>query len=283
MKFSLIVATLGRKNELEEMLYSLNECDFNLNEIEIILVDQNPPGYLDSTLKTISLKNIKHLVSSQKGLSLNRNIGIEHATGEIICFPDDDCKFYPDTFSTVDNYLKNPGLNFCIGKIFDRSTNKNIIKKWPNNKFRINKFNSYFVNSSITLFVKKYSAIEFDDLMGVGASFGSCEDADYIYRLLEKKNLGYYFPDIHMWHPSPVPQKISLDKVYRYASGFGFFIRKDCDFVKVILFFLLILKKTLQAILNYKIQLYPKDYFKKYFSGLIFGLTHKKLPCRHQK
>ena len=114
-------------------------------------------------------------------MSLNRNIVLKKAKGDIICFPDDDCKFYDNTLIEVIHTMnKNNNVNFCSGQIYDRVNKKDIIRKWPKKKFIINKLNSYFINSSITLFVKKEYILKFDEKLGVGAKFGSCEDADLI-------------------------------------------------------------------------------------------------------
>ena len=46
------------------------------------------------------------------------------------------------------------------------------------------------------MFIKKEYILNFDENLGVGARFGSCEDADLIYKILEK---GIYTPKIELW------------------------------------------------------------------------------------
>lgn len=273
MKYSLIVATLGRYSELKEMLLTIASQKFDLNNIEIIIIDQNQKGFLDEIIQEFDNLNLIHIHSTLKGLSINRNIGLKYCTGDIICFPDDDCKFYDDTLIEVVNILdKDVNIEFCIGQIYDRTNKKDIIRKWPKKEFQVNKFNSYFINSSITLFVKKDFILNFDENLGVGAKFGSCEDADLIYRILENKAKGIYTPRIALWHPEPNYQEISLIKVKNYASGFGYFVRKRTDTVKVFLLILLLCKKIMQLMLNILNHKYQKNYFRTFFSGLIDGL-----------
>ena len=275
MKFSLIIATLGRKVELDNLLQSVLSQNYKLSEIEIIIVDQNEKGFLNDIIEKFDTLNIVYIHSENKGLSLNRNIGLKRAIGEIICFSDDDCLFYKDTLDNVVDILKDKVVGFCIGRIYDREHNKDIIKKWPKKEFPINKFNSYFVNSSITLFVKKEDILYFDENLGVGAKYGSCEDADYIYRLLENKIKGIYTPKIELWHPEVNYRNIPLCKVKNYASGFGYFIRKDTDLTKRLLLLLLISKKCIQMIFNIVNKRFQKNYFKYYFNGLNNGLKEK--------
>jgi len=275
MRYSLVIATLGRKNELLEVIESVKNSNCDISKIEIIIVDQNEKCFLNKELLEFKGLNIKHIHSDIKGLSYNRNIGLKHAVGDIICFPDDDCKFYENTLNEVSNILSNSNIDFCMGQIYDRETKKDIIKKWSKKELKVNRFNSYFINSSITMFIKKQFILDFDEKLGVGAKFGSCEDADFIYRILENKANGIYTPKIELWHPEPNYQEISLEKVKNYASGFGYFIRKNTDTIKVLLLVLLIGKKVMQFILNFSNKRFQKGYFKSFFDGLFSGLVYK--------
>lgn len=275
MKYSLIIATLGRKKELLEVIESIKNSDYDRSNLEIIIVDQNEKGFLDEELSKFEGLNIKHIRSDIKGLSYNRNIGLRYATGDIICFPDDDCKFYENTLLEVSNILLDSNMDFCMGQIYDREIKKDVIKKWSKKEFKVNRFNSYFINSSITMFIKKEYILNFDENLGVGARFGSCEDADLIYRILENNAKGIYTPKIELWHPKPNYQEISLEKVKNYASGFGYFVRKNTDVIKVLLLFLLVGKKTIQFMMNILNKRFQKGYFKSFFSGLFTGLMYK--------
>lgn len=271
MRFSLIVATLGRKQEISNFLSSLLRLDYDLSELEVILVDQNQYGFLTDIISCFNGLNIVHLNSARKGLSYNRNLGIKLAKGEIICFPDDDCEFYSDTLKQVDNAFE-ANIDFCLGRIFDRSLNSNVIKAWPNYSKKITPFASYFLSSSITLFVSNSCLIFFDEKMGVGAQYGSCEDADYIYRLASSGARGWYLPIVEVWHPMPNTIEVSLDKVFSYASGFGYFVSSNFDKVKIIFLFLLIGKKSFQFVANLFFVKFRRGYFKAYISGLRHGL-----------
>src|SRR5262249_2604201 len=93
---SLVTCTLGdRKERLARLLQSLAPQGFRA--FELIVVDQNPPGYIDEILQTCGAGlRIKH-VRSAPGLSAARNVGLAQANGQIVGFPDDDCWYLPDT------------------------------------------------------------------------------------------------------------------------------------------------------------------------------------------
>jgi glycosyltransferase involved in cell wall biosynthesis len=273
--FTLIVATKGRLEEVGCLLGSVAKVKYDKNLIQLIIVDQNAEGFLDSIIEEHADINILHIRSDISGLSFNRNIGLRYAEGDIICFPDDDCLFYEDSFAQVSRVLDDSNLDFCVGRIYDRNNGKNVIKKWPKSSFNVGKFNSYFINSSITMFFRKSVVLDFDENLGVGAAYGSCEDADFLYRIVQSGAAGVYTPAIEVWHPDVSIQDIPLDKVRKYASGFGYFIRKDLDFTKVILLILLIIKKILQLVVGLLNGRYKRGYFKSFFGGLLDGFFKK--------
>ena len=79
MKFSLVLATYGRLDELELFLNSLLEQSIGLDAFELIVVDQNDVIDLGPLLQKFSaFFPLVHIRSAIKGLSLNRKIGRAH-------------------------------------------------------------------------------------------------------------------------------------------------------------------------------------------------------------
>lgn len=276
MKISLILCTLNRIIEVEEFLKSAINAYNDKFELEIILMDQNSDSRLMpivNKFEKYSFLKLVHIKSNLKGLAINRNKGIEISTGDILAFPDDDCTYYTNTLTSVYDFYKGKNKKYSIlGRIYSRDENCNIIKNWPKKKRDINKFNFYLFSSSITLFTNN-KKIKFDERLGVGSIYGSCEDPDYIYSHLKNRISIYYLPNIEVWHPKPDLINISNDKVYDYANGFGFFCRKNLDIYMCILLIECLGYKFIQLILkrgNFK-----KNYFSFFFSGLIAGFLCK--------
>lgn len=215
--------------------------------------------------------------SNDLGLSLNRNFGLQFATGDIIGFPDDDCTYYPDTLENILNCfldVKFKNNDAVLGQIFDNHTHQPIIKSWPQKNTKVTIFNFYKLSSSITLFCKK-NKMKFNESMGAGTKFGSCEDTDYIYNMLVLKKKLIYCPSVKVWHPEINYNEASLKRVESYASGLGYFIANEINFLKVGLLLGCILKKGKQAIISQSC--YRTGYFRNYFKGLIRGLQQKKI------
>lgn len=103
MKFSLIVCTLGRFDDIDVLFASFIKQKYK--HFEVILVDQNEDGYLTPILNKYEGAFPLTHVKSPKGLSIARNNGMKYVTGDIVCFPDDDCYYSEDTLEIVKNFL----------------------------------------------------------------------------------------------------------------------------------------------------------------------------------
>jgi hypothetical protein len=267
--------TVNRKKEVFDFIESLaQQWGLNALKLNLYIIDQNKEEIL-CDLDTISHDNIKiiYTKSADKGLSLNRNYGLDKINRGIVSFPDDDCVYFEDTLKSVIDYFDaNPTVDIVIGRIFDRRLNKNIIKNWPEHDVVVNKFNFYQLSSSITIFCRDKPSIQFDSRLGAGSKFGSCEDPDFLYRLLKLEKKVVYTPSIDVWHPEPDVTHISLQKVQAYACGFGAFVNKEFDLIKMYLLLACVAKKSYQYLFLKKN--YSKGYFKAFFKGLYYGLIN---------
>lgn len=236
-KFSLILATYGRESEVKEFLESVSNSNYDKRLIEIIIVDQNEKINLMNIVdKYKKLLNIKYIKSKVKGLSINRNIGLKEATGEIIAFPDDDCEYLVETFQIL-NKLFIDDIDVLMGRIVERDGSDSL-RSWPKEKIKITENNFYSKCSSVTLFIRRETGIYyFDEELGVGQYFGACEDASIIYKNTKKKLNVIYNPEICIYHPHYDSSKnMSNEKIQSYGLGFGAMVRKNFSLSMAILF-----------------------------------------------
>ena len=235
------MATYGRDFEIDKAFESFCTQDIGSSNFEIILVDQNTKIDLSPIVaKYADSLRIIHIRSSKKGLSHNRNIGLLRAQGDYVCFPDDDCTYYPDTLNRALYHLKSSNSNAVFGAIRDRTNGENIIRNWPSKNRRLTRYNFFSLYSSITVFCKK-NELTFNENLGAGCYFGACEDSEYTYNLI--KNLGrcYYFTDIEVWHPKVGLEQFTKEKNISYGLGFGAFSAlHKFDFFILRLFFMAI-------------------------------------------
>jgi len=273
------MATYGREIEVDNFLKSILNSKFDISSVQIIIVDQNEKidlaKYIDTYNNTL---NILHIKSNVRGLSQNRNIGLKKAEGEIIAFPDDDCEYLPDTLLNVYNLFESRYSDVIMGKIVERDGSDSL-RKWPKKEMKISKSNFFTKCSSVTMFIRSMGEIlEFNEKLGVGNIFGSCEDSDMLYNLLKKKNICKYNFNIEIYHPHYDNSKnMDCEKVKRYGLGFGGFVRSNLDINLIILFFQIITYHFIKVIIG--IITFNKEKIKKSWisaiSRIIGIITYK--------
>ena len=105
MKFSVIVPTFKRKDEVEELLDSLTKSGFK--DFEVILADGSPDEILVPVINNYATKlKIIHIHRPLLGISESRNLGTESAAGDYVLFFDSDCVIPSDYFLKVNSFIE---------------------------------------------------------------------------------------------------------------------------------------------------------------------------------
>lgn len=272
---SLVLATIGRKEELRFFFESLHKQTHN--NFEVIISDQNTDGEINSLVDLFSNKiNIQYL-KCEIGLSRARNMGLKRAKGEIIAFPDDDCWYQPDLLERVaDLFFYHPEWDGVCG--IAKSGIGNVSRwKWDKNPGRIDRNNIWQRCRSITIFLKTNvikDVGEFDVNLGLGSEtkWISGEETDYILRAIEKGFNIQYYPEIVVNHPDHIPDfnRAEITKGRGYGLGMGKVMRKHHYPIRfVIIQFLSPLGSSIKAI--FKFNLSRARYFLNVSIGRIFG------------
>jgi glycosyltransferase involved in cell wall biosynthesis len=113
MRISIIICTYGRTAALRALLESLEAQSYG--NFETLIIDGNEePSPAHSTVHTFlqSSGNTLQvdLVASGKGLTRQRNVGLDRAKGELICFLDDDVTLPEDFLLRVANIFEQPEM-----------------------------------------------------------------------------------------------------------------------------------------------------------------------------
>jgi len=230
MKFSLIVPTKGRVQELERLFRSL--AMQTLTDFEVIISDQNDDDRLVKLVqKFSSTRRILHL-RSDHGISRARNVGIARASGEIVCFPDDDCAYPPHLLEHASAFFdQHPEYAFLTGRSYS-DDGKDAIARHDSRASKIFRTRIHRQCIEHAFFIRKAALgdLLFDEAMGVGAPtpWQADEGPDLMLRLEAKQAHGYYDPSIAVWHPrsSDTSNPLIFNRAYRYACGNGYFLRK---------------------------------------------------------
>lgn len=103
IRLSVVTPTFRRPNEVLELIHNIEKQ--SLLPDELILVDGNPPGE-DDTERIVSQLvsslpfNLKY-IRRGGGTAIQRNIGIDAASGRFIALIDDDIRMEPDFFEQI--------------------------------------------------------------------------------------------------------------------------------------------------------------------------------------
>lgn len=229
MKFSLIMGTLGRKEEVRAFLASLRRQDHR--DFELLIVDQNP----DDRLAEVIDQYRRHFrilrYRSAPGLSRARNVGLRYATGDVVAFPDDDC-WYPDgLLSYVAARLKaQPSLDGLTGRFVDGAGRSE--GRWLGHSQPLDRFNVWRGAISFSIFLRR-PLVEriggFDEALGVGAGtpWGAGEETEYLLRGLQTGGRVEYDHDLVLRHPVKTAGfgPDAIERQCRYEAGLGRVIR----------------------------------------------------------
>jgi len=217
--FSLLVATLDRIEEPRRLLASLTAQ--SCHDFEILIADQNPPGFLDGLYAEFQDRLQLRVISvPNKGLSLARNALLPHARGTFIAFPDDDCWYRSDTLEQAATFFTmNPQVHGLLGQWHDPDSSFRLQPLRPGHA--ITRFWAIKRGLSITQFYRKevVDAVgDFDPEFGVPHS--ASEDTDYLLRALARGFIVVSAPSVQIYHPDAYQKPShSLEKVRSYSAS----------------------------------------------------------------
>ena len=226
MYLSIIVPTLGRSTELVAALQSLEPMI--TNDVEVIIIDQNPEGFLQRVIPADLQAKISIHHIDEKGASNARNAGIALASGEFINFCDDDAVVEPELPKRIAaGFAKYPQASMISFRVFDLKEDVVCMIPFPEADCRIDKRN-YFVTSIEFSHVWRTEDIRrlggYDPLLGVGAPFGAEEARDLVVRALDANVAMVYIADTAFRHPTK--RDANVKRYFSYAEGMAGFACK---------------------------------------------------------
>ena len=213
------------------LLQSIESADIDI-PYEVIIVDQNPEGFLDEICDKYALKlPLKQYTVQFKGLSKARNFGVQKAEGDIICFPDDDSEFLPDTITSALKIMKEKDVPCVFGKVISKATGEDaVIKFCKEEKFlSLTDFEGAFVECTMFAKAELLRNFPYDEELGVGTIHGAEEGYDMVYRMLKAGRRLFYCPEIKFYHPVKILSRESDAEVRRafyYSCGLGYLCKK---------------------------------------------------------
>lgn len=199
--FDLVVATLGRVDELDRLLDSLERQTHGRFAVHV--VDQNGDDRLRPVLAAHRALDIA-LHRSEPGLSRARNVGLRRVSAEIVAFPDDDCVYPDDLLEQVARrFADEPQLDGVSGRVADEEGRAS--PSWMADATLLTDTNLWNRANSCAVFLRRRVVEEvggFDERLGLGSDgpWTSAEEIDYLVRAVRGGARVAFDPSVVVQH-----------------------------------------------------------------------------------
>ena len=277
MRLSIILATANGAKIIADTLTSISKITCSAdNSVQLIVIDQSFDDKTYNVLMQYSKKiNIVYFHSLKKGLSHSRNLGLDFVDGDIVCFGDDDCFYENELLSKLERVFSKGKYDLVSTGVYIPASNNLTTYTKYKVPVSLSCFNIVGRVTSISIFINTAALlkekIRFNDELGLGALYSSCEEIDLVYRFLEFNFRGFYDPRIRVFHENP--DGYDAEKTYQYALGHGALTRILISKLKLSYSYLALVKIT-KGLLRFPAQLilgknlFPKSYFLGFCVGL---------------
>ena len=126
--FSIILPTYNRLPLLQRAVDSVLAQEYG--HWELIIIDDGSTDDTKSYIVALNNNKIRHTYQENKGRSAARNLGIEQADGEYVCFLDSDDELLPSYLSFFHHTLNNSTHKLFLSGV-GLIDNKSIVKIIP--------------------------------------------------------------------------------------------------------------------------------------------------------
>jgi len=199
---SVVVCTYNRRGMLEECLESLFSQSYPKNKYEIIVVDSS-----DDANETIGKKyeekspvKLKYIIQKPpKGIAAARNLGIEKASGEIVCFIDDDCIADRCWIAGLVSFFSDKNVGGVGGRITPYKSNL-LLEKYTNTIEEHNQAKFFYSKKYIITANAAYRKKILQIVGGFDVNLKAFEDVDISIRIQLKGFKLKYNPDAVVYH-----------------------------------------------------------------------------------
>jgi len=221
--FDLVVATVGRTDELGRLLASLEAQAYP--RLRVVLVDQNDDRRVADVVAGRALEVV--LLPSRRGLSRARNVALERVSADLVAFPDDDCIYPPGLLTRLgERFAADSSLDGLTGRAADVSGHH--AASWKKEAARLTEDNVWNRAISFSIFLRGRVVEQvgpFDERLGLGSDepWGSGEEIDYLVRAVRSGARIEYDPTLVVQHDL---RENDAPIGFRDGASVGYLLRK---------------------------------------------------------
>lgn len=230
---SVVVATCSRPGDLQECLAAILAGVYPVHEV--LVMDQSSDEKSRLAAEDLKDPRIKYHHLDIKGKSRALNAGLQLASGEVLCFTDDDCVPAPGWVgAAMEEFEADRGLSVVFGQTLPRveTADAAVFAITVSSERRVfaRRRNPYNVGGAGGNVAFRREAMDrigtFDETLGPGAPFKAVEDNEYFYRAFKLGMKGVYSPQQIVYHKQSMNREAVSARLREYRIGNGAFIAK---------------------------------------------------------
>jgi hypothetical protein len=201
-RISVVIATRDRGDDLARCLESVLASDHD--SFEIIVVDQGVPA-----ASVPCDERVVQIPTDTRGKSAALNIGLAAARADVLAFTDDDCTVPGDWLDRIEKLFgQYPDLALAFGELrpFAHDPGELFVPAWTISEFEIVhaiRHGQIRGGAGANMAARRsiFEAIGlWDEEIGPGSRFRSCEEGDIIFRALTAGQAVARVPDLAVTH-----------------------------------------------------------------------------------
>lgn len=235
MKFSIIIPTYNRKQQLINCINSIINTTYPKNNFEVIIVNDNSTDDTEEYLKKITQRNISYYNNIGKGPALARNLGAKMAKGMYLIFIDDDCTIDDNYLWLIDRKTNDFFFSLAGGIIKNLSITKysqvlEYMTLFYQKEQNFSNDTPKFLTSNNMICLKT----DFIEIGGFDETFfiAGGEDRDLSNRFFAANKNVLFFQDLIVFHHHNLNFKRFFKQQYNYGLG-AFLLRAKHDKIKI--------------------------------------------------
>ena len=126
IKYSVIIPTLNQSAKLKQCLFHISELSFDPDLFEVLVIDN---GSTDDTKQVVDtfkneVANLRYFFSAVPGLHSGRNLGLEKAKGDFLCYIDDDSFVTKGWLKGIERAFEDPNVALVGGPCLPKYESK---------------------------------------------------------------------------------------------------------------------------------------------------------------
>lgn len=123
LSLTVVIATLGRPEPLERALDSLAASELRPGEVLVVDGDESRGAEPVVTRRQGGPLAVRH-VPAPRGLTRQRNVGLDASRGDVVLFLDDDARVRPETLGLLMAAYRDADVVGATGRVVEPASNR---------------------------------------------------------------------------------------------------------------------------------------------------------------